>query len=582
MKTIAEFAHELGGGLRQAALTWLEQIQASQADDPALWISVVDRTQLLARIEELERLDPRKAPLLGIPFAVKDNMDVRGFPTTAACPACAYQPGEDAPVVKALLKAGAICMGKTNMDQFATGLTGTRSPYGIPRNPLDPSIIPGGSSSGSAVAVARGLVGFALGTDTAGSGRVPAALCGIMGWKPTRGLLSTRGVVPACRSLDCVSVFAGNAADIWQVARVVSFYDESDPWSRRIELREAIPIRRIGVPRAEELQFFGDKQQESAWAGALKQLERMGMRLVPLSFAPFFEAARLLYEGPWLAERYLAIRPLLENQPGAIHPVTREVISRAAQLSALDAFDGFYRLQELRRQSESVWEEVEAICLPTIGTIYRVDEVLANPIRLNSDLGTYTNFFNLLDLCGLALPTGTRADGLPFGISFAAPCGQDWRLLQLAGAPIEALPARISLGVFGAHMRGLPLEYQLRELGGQFLREDDTAPHYRMVDLDSVRPGVWQVRESSRPLALEVWDLPVHSLGALLQKIRAPLGLGRIRLQSGEEILGFLCEPAAADGRPDITSFGGWRSYLARAKESASSSPEGKQPKAAG
>ena len=553
-------------GLRKQALGWIEAIVASQGEDPALWIHAISEAALLERISELEGQSPQDLPLYGLPFAVKDNIDVRGFPTTAACPAFSYQPEEDAPVVAALLRAGAICLGKTNLDQFATGLVGTRSPYGVPINPIHPEVIPGGSSSGSAVAVARGLVAFSLGTDTAGSGRVPAALCGIVGWKPSRGLLSTRGVVPACRSLDCVSIFAAAAADIAEVAPIVSDYDASDPWSRVGECLAAKPLRKIGIPLAEEMQFFGDAWQQKAWEEAVKEIQDRGNEVLEVSFAAFFEAARLLYEGPWVAERYLAVRELLEKQPEALLPITRKIIAHGRESSASDAFAAQYRLAELACQTRLVWETVDAICLPTVGAVYRRDEVEKEPLERNTDLGYYTNFFNLLDLCGVALPFGQRGDGLPFGITLAAPAWNDASLFGFEQVRFDAAPTRreqgMRLAVFGAHMRGLPLESRLLALGGRFLSENRTASLYRMVALDALRPGVFQVQEQGASLDLEIWELPISSLGTLLAEIPAPLGLGRVWLETGEDVCGFLCEFAETLGKRDITEFRGWRQAL--------------------
>src|SRR5271166_3605016 len=410
-------------------------------NDPALWIS---RTSEIAVRNRGRRLDARAAsdpalveslPLFGVPFAIKDNIDVAGMPTTAGCPAFAYTPSETAPVVARLRDAGAVLLGKTNLDQFATGLEGTRSPYGVPRNPFDARFIPGGSSSGSAVAVAAGLVSFALGTDTAGSGRIPAAFNNIVGLKPTRGLLSTRGVVPACRSLDCVSVFALTAEDASAVFDVAACFDADDPLARAPDAAVALrfgPRFRFGVPPWPDLEFFGDEQAKALLGAAIVLLEETGGTRVETSFTPFRDAGRLLYDGPWVAERLHATQALLSENPSAVLPVTRSIIEGGRDYSALDAYRAQYRLAALRRATDRVFAEVEVLLLPTAGTIYEAAAVAADPLRLNTNLGLYTNFANLLDLAAVALPAGFVRSGLPFGISLIAPAFRDSALLDLA------------------------------------------------------------------------------------------------------------------------------------------------------
>ena len=402
-------------------------------DDPAIFISLRDETQALAEAKALSADDAAQLPLYGIPVAVKDNIDVAGLPTTAACPAFAYSPAHDATSVARLRAAGAIIIGKTNLDQFATGLVGVRSPYGIPRNPLRDDLIPGGSSSGSAVAVAAGLVPLALGTDTAGSGRVPAMLNNIVGLKPSLGMISTAGVVPACRTLDCVSVFSLDVDDAITALAAMTGPDAGDPYSRDRPLApiSAFPEKlRLAVPRNGQLIFFGDKLSEQAYGDALKRWTALGATLVEFDLEPLYETARLLYEGPWVAERYLVIRDLLASSPDAIHPVTREITIAGARLSAADTFAALYRLQALRRVAERAFAGIDALVLPTAPTAYTTAQVLANPVELNSRLGTYTNFVNLLDLCGLALPAAMRSDGIPFGITLLAPAGQDAQARQ--------------------------------------------------------------------------------------------------------------------------------------------------------
>jgi len=566
----------------------LERI-ARRGDDK-VWIHRVPAEALLEQARKLEDESPDRLPLYGVPFAIKDNIDLGGHPTTAACREFAYTPPASATVVQRLVDAGAIPIGKTNLDQFATGLVGTRSPYGACRNPFDPAYLAGGSSSGSAVAVAAGLVSFSLGTDTAGSGRVPAAFNNIVGLKPTRGLLSTRGVVPACRSLDCVSIFALTVGDAMEVLAVAQGFDPADPFSRRAAAAPAPGLERFyfGVPAARDLEFFGDREAARLFAAFLKQLEELGGVEVEVDFRPFLETARLLYEGPWVAERYAAIRKLMERRPEALHPVTREVIARGTKPSAVDAFEAYYRLKALRRATAAVWKEIDFLALPTAGTIYRIADVEADPIRLNSNLGHYTNFVNLLDLSGLAVPAGFRTDGLPFGATFLAPAFQEealgalgMRIQRALGLPLGAtkvaLPERdtqaptaahrgmVQLAVCGAHMAGLPLNRELVERGARFVREARTAPHYRFFALEAFappRPGLVRAAPG-HSIAVEVWELPATELGGFVDAIPAPLGIGTIELEDGAAVRGFLCEQYATEGAREISALGGWRAYLA-------------------
>jgi allophanate hydrolase len=424
--------------------------------DPGIFISLRDEADVVAEAETLSGERARGA-LAGAPVAVKDNIDVVGLPTTAACPAFAYEPTADATVVARLRAAGAIVIGKTNLDQFATGLVGTRTPYPVPRNPLRPELIPGGSSAGSAAAVAAGIVPLALGTDTAGSGRVPALFNNIVGLKPSLGLVSTHGVVPACRTLDCVSVFALTVDDAWAALAAIAGYDAADVYSRdrQIGVLGSAPSSCVlGVLRADQRLFFGDTRAASDYDGALARLKRLGYALAEVDMAPFYETASSLYEGPWLAERYLAARSVIEKNPDALHPVTREIIAAGASWRATDAFEAFYRLETLRRAAAETFKTIDALALPTAPTVYTIEQVRTDPVRLNANLGTYTNFANLLDLCGIAVPAALHADGTPFGISILAPGGADALAASIArhfhadtgvtpGAPVlrAALPA---------------------------------------------------------------------------------------------------------------------------------------------
>jgi len=431
----------LNGGLSATKLIERVLTRIAEWDDPALWIARTSAAELRQRASELENAaaaDPdfiKRHPLFGIPFAIKDNIDVAGMPTTAACPAFAYTPSESAPVVRHLLSAGGVLIGKTNLDQFAAGLVGTRSPYGVPRNPFDPRYIPGGSSSGSAVAVAAGLVSFALGTDTAGSGRVPAAFNNIIGLKPTRGLISTRGVVPACRSLDCISVFALTPHDTSTVLDVIACFDPDDPQAREprsVEARSFGSKPRFGVPPSSDLEFFGDREAERLFTEAIAKLEQIGGIRTEAAFAPFRDTGRLLYHGPWVAERLHATQALLDDDPDAILPVTRSIIEKGRHYSALDAYRAQYELARLRREADFVFESIDALLLPTAGTIYKTAAAEADPFRLNANLGLYTNFVNLLDLTAIAVPAGFRKNGLPFGISLIAAAFTERALLDLA------------------------------------------------------------------------------------------------------------------------------------------------------
>jgi allophanate hydrolase len=543
-------------------------------------------------LEEARALTDKSLPLYGIPVAVKDNIDVAGLPTTAACPAFSYRPARDATAVARLRAAGAIIIGKTNLDQFATGLVGVRSPYGVPRNTFNPDLIPGGSSSGSAVAVAAGIVPLALGTDTAGSGRVPAGLNNIVGLKPSLGLISTFGVVPACRTLDCVSVFALTVDDAWTALDAIAGADRADPYSRgRPAGRYGAmpPHLKLGVPRNGQRLFFGDRAFETNYGMALDRLARLGCEIVEIDIEPFYETARLLYEGPWVAERTITARSLLASDADAIHPVTREIILSGLRPTAIDAFDAFYKLEALRRIADQTFRQIDVLALPTAPTAYTVKQVLADPIQLNSRLGTYTNFVNLLDLCGLALPASMTEAGVPFGITLLAPGGADARLAEIGRvfhadtalplgalkqpqpslAPLPKTPAdgEAAVAVVGAHLSGLPLNGELRALGGRLLEAAKTAPDYRLYALAGTtpaKPGMLRVgKGEGTSIAVEVWALPTESFGRFMDAIPSPLSIGTIALADGRAVKGFLVEAAATAGARDISSFGGWRAFLA-------------------
>lgn len=562
-------------------------------NDPAIFISLRDEKDAIAEAEKLAaRADASGLPLYGVPVAVKDNIDALGFPTTAACPAFSYMPTHDATAVERLRAGGAIIIGKTNLDQFATGLVGVRSPYGIPKNSIREDLIPGGSSSGSAVAVGAGLVPLSLGTDTAGSGRVPAMLNNIVGLKPSLGMISNAGVVPACRTLDCISIFALTVDDAALALSVMAGPDQADPFSRDRPLGSLprFPANfRLGVPRNGQLIFFGDKKSETAYDEALKRWTALGADPVEFDLEPFYETARLLYEGPWVAERYLVIKDLLASAPDSIHPMTREITAAGARLSAAETFAALYRLQGLRKAAERTFANIDALVLPTAPTAYTTAQVLANPIELNSRLGTYTNFVNLLDLCGLALPAAMRTDGIPFGITLLAPAGRDALLASIGrvfhadtrlglGAKDTAQPAlarlpassgdEIPIAVVGAHLSGMALNGELKALNARLIEATRTAPDYKLYALKTMppKPGLLRIEAGTgASIELEIWSLSPSAFGNFVNAIPAPMAIGTIRLTDGRSVKGFLVEPEVLSEARDITAYGGWRKYMAEA-----------------
>jgi allophanate hydrolase len=597
---LSETVASIAAGHRAGTVTPEQTVARSYAricahGDGAIFISLRAEADVLAEARALAAAGAAGRPLYGIPVAVKDNIDVAGLPTTAACPAFSYDPAQDATAVTRLRAAGAIVIGKTNLDQFATGLVGVRSPYGVPRNLFNADLIPGGSSSGSAVAVAAGLVPLALGTDTAGSGRVPAGFNNIVGLKPSLGLVSTHGVVPACRTLDCVSVFALTVDDAWTALAAMAGPDPADHYARNRALGTpgARPAHvKLGTPLAGQRLFFGDRQYAAGYDAALELLARLGCEIVEIDIEPFYETARLLYEGPWVAERTITARSLLASDPGAIHPVTKEIILSGLRTTAVDAFAAFYKLERLRRVADYMLQQIDALVRPTAPTVYTVKQVLADPIQLNSRLGTYTNFVNLLDLCGLALPAAMTEAGVPFGITLLAPGGADARLAEIGrvfhadtalplGAlkqpqppltPVSTSPVagEAAVAVVGAHLSGLPLNGELRALGGRLLDVAKTVPDYRLYalsDTTPAKPGLLRV-DSGKGAAIdvEVWALPVERFGRFAEAVPAPLSIGTIKLSDGRSVKGFLVEAAATVGARDISSFGGWRAFLAAEK----------------
>ena len=539
-----------------------------------VWISLVPREQALKRVQEVQGL-----PLQGTTFAIKDNIDYAGLPTTAACPAFSYNPTQTAPVVQALEAAGAILIGKTNMDQFATGLVGTRTPHGACSSVYSEKHISGGSSSGSAIAVAKGLVTFSLGTDTAGSGRVPAAFNNLIGLKPTRGLLSTSGVLPACRTLDCVSIFARTIEQAQAVFYAAAKFDETDPYSRTGKTATPwlnAPTFNFGVPT--ELEFFGDQEAAQLYTLAIANLEQLGGVKVEIDFSAFKEAAALLYAGPWVAERLAALEPL----PEEMNPVVKAIITGATKYTAVDVFKAQYKLQELIRKAAKEWAKMDLLFLPTTGATYTIDEVNADPIQLNTNLGYYTNFVNLMDLAAVAIPAGFRQNGLPFGVQLIGPAFTDEALLSVAqslqnrdqslksrdrkGAGFS--PASITIAVVGAHLRNQPLNWQLTTRNARYLKTQKTAPNYRLYALKNThppKPGLERDDSFAGPgIELELWSCPESEFGSFVAGIPPPLGIGTVTLDDNSEVKCFIAEPHALRSAEEISQFGGWRNYLSR------------------
>jgi len=534
--------------------------------------------------------------LAGLRFAVKDNIDAAGWPTTAACPPFAYTPAGSAVVVQKLLDAGAWLVGKTNLDQFACGLNGTRSPFGAVPNAVNSLYVSGGSSSGSAYVVATGQVDFALGTDTAGSGRVPAGLNNIVGLKPSRGLISTRGVVPAAQSVDCVSIFARTVATAVRVLESAIGHDPLDAYSRRLVMaRQAFPAAfHFGVPSV--LEFYGDTAAEAAFKNAIARMQSMGGTAVYVDFAPLAEVASLLYESALVAERYTAIRSFFDAREGDVVEPVRSIIAAGRNYSAADLYDAQTRVRLLGQQADVMWADIDCLLVPTAPTHYTIAQMRHDPVALNRNLGAYTNFVNLLDYAALSVPSAIRPDGLPFGITLIAPCGSDWQLAELgqryhhatglpqgvtgeplpAMVPIAALhpPATVRVAVVGAHLSGMPLNGQLTERGATLCGSAETAAHYRLYALPGTsppKPGLLRVAAGQGArIALEIWDMPLAAYGSFVALIPAPLGIGTLELSDGRSVQGFVCEAQALqDGALDISHLGGWRAYMQSLKPAA-------------
>ncbi|MDX2021020.1 MAG: allophanate hydrolase [Deltaproteobacteria bacterium] len=597
--TIASLqAHYSAGSLTPEAVIDAIYERIAAEDVPGVFIELAPRAMVMAAARRLNAVSAARGPLWGVPFVVKDNIDALGFNTTAACPKFAYTPTQNATVVQKLLDAGALVLGKTNLDQFATGLVGTRSPYGTPANVFNDKYIAGGSSSGSAVAVTRGYASFALGTDTAGSGRVPAGFGNIVGLKPTKGMLSTKGVVPACASLDCVSVFALTVADATAVADVAKGFDpacpeslpSADSWRATAAF---VPGHiRVGVPLPRQLSFLNDRLAEANFRAACDALVAQGADLLEIDIDPLLRAAELLYTGPWVAERLEASGALLRAQPQAFDLVVRGILAKASAIKATDVFVGQRRLASLRTQAAAIWTGVDVLVVPTTPTIFTREQIHADPVGLNAELGRYTNFVNLLNMCGLAVPTGFREDGLPAGVTLLAPAQRD-SLLSGIGAHLHAAcnqrlgasgPTQIGaaepspfvnttsgwspLFVMGAHMRGQPLVQQMLSRGAVFLATMHTAPVYKFLALPGgtvARPGLVRVNDNGVSVQGELWAMPIEHLGSFTAGVAAPLGIGKVELADGHLVTGFICEAASTINARDISPFGNWRAFIGHA-----------------
>lgn len=597
-ETALELVRAHAGGLppEDTIRRYYERIKAH--NDPAVFITLRSEADAIAEAKAMRNGHPQNFPLYGVPVAIKDNIDAAGLPTTAACPAYSYQPAGDAAAVARLRAAGAIVIGKTNLDQFATGLVGVRSPYGVPRNPFDASMIPGGSSSGSAVAVSAGLVPLALGTDTAGSGRVPAGLNNIVGLKPTLGMVPTSGVVPACRSLDCVSIFALTADDAHLALSVIAGPDPADPFSRQITLAPLSPLAaglRIGIPREADRHFFGDSHSKTSFEKAIARARALGMTVTEIDMSAFLDAARLLYEGAWVAERTAAVGDFIAAHPDAIHPVTKQIVAAGEKLLATDAFRSLYRLQALRAKAVADMAGCDALMVSTVPSAYTLAQLAADPIKLNSNLGTYTNFVNLFDMSGFAVPVSIENNGMPYGVTFLAPAGRDGLVASIGramhaaanlplgarGSQIAAFPpleakisdGEIAIAVVGAHLSGMPLNGELRALDARLIRATKTAPHYRLYALGGTRPpkpGMLRVPDAEGvAIEVEIWAMKPEAFGRFVSKIPPPLSIGTIGLDDGTSVQGFLAEAESVRGARDISEFGGWRAFMARSKEPA-------------
>lgn len=569
-----------------------ERIQLQNQTNPA-WIYRLSDEELEPYLLKLEEQTPERLPLFGIPFAIKDNIDLAGIPTTAGCPDFSYMPKRSAYVVERLIQAGAIPLGKTNLDQFATGLVGARSPWGACGSVFDQDYVSGGSSAGSAVSVAEGQVMFSLGTDTAGSGRIPAAFNNLVGLKPSRGVLSNTGMVRACRSLDCISIFALTALDAELVLDAAAAYDSSDEYSRKYQPCSIMNLEnpKVAIPRTDQLEFFGDAEYIDCHLEALEVATKLGWQLIETDFSQLFRAAKMLYEGPWVAERDAAYGDFARENPDSVLPVIHTILAPAESISATQTFQCQYEMQKIKAEVDSLLREFNFALIPSAPGHYRIEDVLNQPIKLNSQLGTYTNFMNLLDLSAIAVPASFTPNGMPYSITLFAQAFSDHQLLAQAaewqcntdlnlGNKLGILDVTdftnhqldspekdwTELLVAGAHMSGLPLNHQLKNLDGQYLEATKTAAKYSLYALSGdppKRPGLVREVNEGSIIEVEIWTVPTRNIGVFLAQIPAPLGLGKVELEDGRWVTGFICEPWGISEAEDITELGSWRNYPA-------------------
>jgi len=576
---------------RQHIVNLLATLRRDQDSNPdTAWISLANNEQI---IEQINRIDGKQAaalPLFGIPFAVKDNIDVAGWTTTVGCPDFAYKPAKTATSVQKLLDAGAILIGKTNLDQFATGLVGTRSPYGVVTNPFNPKYVSGGSSSGSASTVSRGLVLFSLGTDTAGSGRIPAAFTNTVGTKPTPGYMSTEGVFPACKTIDCISIFTLTAADASLVLDVMKANAQdrmNEPQYHpepKLTQQFSAPIR-IGIPKSAD--FLDNTEYSQLFTKALKKIKEMGHHVIEVDITPFVKAGKLLYDGPWVAERYAVIEDFIKSHPNSLDPSVKKIIESGASYTAAQGFRAIYQLKDLETECQKAWSQCDLIVVPSAPRHPTIEELKEEPILRNSELGMYTNYVNLMRLAAIAVPADFTAEGLPFGVTLIGQGGSDFALLQFASQwqkltkmplgfahsapPSDYLDIRngdtshVRLAVVGAHLKGMPLHSQLVERQARFVKACKTANRYQLFALANTsppKPGLVRAEQGGVAIELEIYDLPTETIGSFLGLILSPLGLGTIELEDGSWVKGFICEPVGISGANNISQYGGWKNYL--------------------
>ena len=576
---------------RQHIVDLLATLRRDQDSNPdTAWISLANNEQITEQINLLEGKQAAALPLFGIPFAVKDNIDVAGWTTTVGCPDFAYKPTKTATSVQKLLDAGAILIGKTNLDQFATGLVGTRSPYGVVTNPFNPKYVSGGSSSGSASTVSRGLVLFSLGTDTAGSGRIPAAFTNTVGTKPTPGYMSTEGVFPACKTIDCISIFTLTAADASLVLDVMKANSQdrmNEPQYHpepKLTQQFSAPIR-IGIPKSAD--FLDNTEYPQLFAKALQKIKEMGHHVIEVDITPFVKAGKLLYDGPWVAERYAVIEDFIKSHPNSLDPSVKKIIESGASYTAAQGFRAIYQLKDLETECQKAWSQCDLIVVPSAPRHPTIEELKEEPILRNSELGMYTNYVNLMRLAAIAVPADFTAEGLPFGVTLIGQGGSDFALLQFASQwqkltkmplgfahsvpPSDYLDIKnadtshVRLAVVGAHLKGMPLHSQLVERQARFVKACKTANRYQLFALANTsppKPGLVRAESDGIAIELEIYDLPTETIGSFLGLIPSPLGLGTIELEDGTWVKGFICEPVGITGATNISQYGGWKNYL--------------------